>query len=124
MGSVTLRHKSESKSGLEGERISKMLRQSKRKGTLKPGDTSDDIHVCILCLRAIMNNKFGFNKVMGHEQAINCIALSLVSSIQRLIGKNIDAEIRSLIEKSTFLPNHYETYWKCPTDKQMKLPKW
>ena len=55
MGSVTLRHKSESKSGLEGERISKMLRQSKRKGTLKPGDTSDDIHVCILCLFKIPN---------------------------------------------------------------------
>jgi hypothetical protein len=26
-----------------------------------------------------MNNKFGFNMVIGHEQAINCIALSLVS---------------------------------------------
>ena len=93
MGSVTLRHKSESKSGLEGERISKMLRQSKRKGTLKPGDTSDDIHVCILCLRAIMNNKFGFNKVMGHEQAINCIALSLVSSTKSEIAQLVECPL-------------------------------
>ena len=45
------------------------------------GDTTDDIHVCIMCLRAIMNNKFGFNSVIAHEQAINCIALSLVSII-------------------------------------------
>uniref|UniRef100_A0A914YXX9 Formin-like protein n=1 Tax=Panagrolaimus superbus TaxID=310955 RepID=A0A914YXX9_9BILA len=26
------------------------------------GDIEDDIHVCVSCLRAIMNNKFGFNK--------------------------------------------------------------
>lgn len=37
----------------------------------------DDIHVCIMCLRSIMNNKKGFNMVMEHPQAINCLALSL-----------------------------------------------
>jgi hypothetical protein len=45
---------------------------------LKMGDTTDDVHVCIMCLRAIMNNKFGFNMVIQHKRAINCIALSLV----------------------------------------------
>ncbi len=60
----------------EGPRISKLMRHSTK---LKLGDTTDDIHVCIMCLRAIMNNKFGFNMVIQHKQAINCIALSLVS---------------------------------------------
>jgi formic-like protein len=30
-----------------------------------------------MCLRAIMNNKYGFNMVLTHREAINCIALSL-----------------------------------------------
>eukprot|EP00095_Tigriopus_kingsejongensis_P004806 snap_masked-scaffold182_size278544-processed-gene-1.8 protein:Tk04806 transcript:snap_masked-scaffold182_size278544-processed-gene-1.8-mRNA-1 annotation:"GL25292" len=59
---------------LEGPRISKIMRHSTK---LKMGDTTDDIHVCIMCLRAIMNNKFGFNMVIKHKRAINCIALSL-----------------------------------------------
>ncbi len=58
------------------EHISKLMRRSTK---LKMGDATDDIHVCIMCLRAIMNNKFGFNMVIQHKQAINCIALSLVS---------------------------------------------
>merc|ERR1711971_808133 len=44
----------------------------------KLGDVTDDVHVCIMCLRAIMNNKFGFNMVIKHKQAINSIALSLI----------------------------------------------
>ncbi|XP_017494158.1 PREDICTED: formin-like protein CG32138, partial [Rhagoletis zephyria] len=44
---------------------------------VKLGQVGDDVHVCIMCLRAIMNNKFGFNLVMEHCSAINCIALSL-----------------------------------------------
>ena len=66
------------KSDFDGPRMSKLLRHSTK---LKMGDTTDDIHVCIMCLRAIMNNKFGFNMVIAHEQAINCIALSLVSHV-------------------------------------------
>nr|CAB3246530.1 formin-like protein 2 [Phallusia mammillata] len=37
----------------------------------------DDVHVCITCLRAIMNYQYGFNLVMAHPQCINEIALSL-----------------------------------------------
>uniref|UniRef100_A0A8C6MGQ1 Formin-like 3 n=1 Tax=Nothobranchius furzeri TaxID=105023 RepID=A0A8C6MGQ1_NOTFU len=37
----------------------------------------DDVHVCIMCLRAIMNYQYGFNMVMSHEHAVNEIALSL-----------------------------------------------
>uniref|UniRef100_A0A6Q2WQE7 Formin-like protein 3 n=1 Tax=Esox lucius TaxID=8010 RepID=A0A6Q2WQE7_ESOLU len=37
----------------------------------------DDVHVCIMCLRAIMNYQYGFNLVMSHEHAVNEIALSL-----------------------------------------------
>jgi hypothetical protein len=47
--------------------------------TLEMGDAKDDIQLCLMCLSAIMNNKFGFKMVIGHEQAINCITLSLVS---------------------------------------------
>ena len=75
-GSNSLRKASHHKSDFDGPRMAKQLRHSTK---LKIGDATDDIHVCIMCLRAIMNNKFGFNMVIGHEQAINCIALSLVS---------------------------------------------
>ncbi|OCT61067.1 hypothetical protein XELAEV_18047096mg [Xenopus laevis] len=37
----------------------------------------DDVHVCIMCLRAIMNYQYGFNMVMSHLHAVNEIALSL-----------------------------------------------
>ena len=74
-GSTSLRKASHHKSDFDGPRMAKQLRHSTK---LKIGDVADDIHVCVMCLRAIMNNKFGFNMVIGHEQAINCIALSLV----------------------------------------------
>lgn len=32
-------------------------RRSKHAAKLNMGDTKDDIHICIMCLRAIMNNK-------------------------------------------------------------------
>lgn len=41
------------------------------------GEAPDDVHICIMCLRAIMNHQNGFNLIFGHKQAINCIALSL-----------------------------------------------
>ncbi|NXI45828.1 FMNL3 protein, partial [Galbula dea] len=37
----------------------------------------DDVHLCIMCLRAIMNYQYGFNLVMSHPHAVNEIALSL-----------------------------------------------
>ncbi|KAK3547363.1 hypothetical protein QTP86_018862 [Hemibagrus guttatus] len=37
----------------------------------------DDVHVCIMCLRAVMNYQYGFNMVMSHAHAVNEIALSL-----------------------------------------------
>uniref|UniRef100_A0A8D0HM13 Formin like 3 n=1 Tax=Sphenodon punctatus TaxID=8508 RepID=A0A8D0HM13_SPHPU len=37
----------------------------------------DDVHVFIMCLRAIMNYQYGFNLVMSHPHAMNEIALSL-----------------------------------------------
>lgn len=53
-------------------------RRSKHIQKLNMGSTTDDIHVGIMCLRAIMNNKYGFNMVIQHREAINCIALSLI----------------------------------------------
>ncbi|XP_015256400.1 PREDICTED: formin-like protein 1 [Cyprinodon variegatus] len=37
----------------------------------------DDIHLCIMCLRAIMNYESGFNQVMKHPSCVNEITLSL-----------------------------------------------
>ncbi|XP_063708357.1 formin-like protein [Culicoides brevitarsis] len=53
-------------------------RNAKHIHKLNMGNTTDDIHVCIMCLRAIMNNKYGFNLMIQHREAINCIALSLI----------------------------------------------
>ncbi|XP_029294123.1 formin-like protein 1 [Cottoperca gobio] len=39
----------------------------------------DDVHVCIMCLRAIMNYQSGFNLVMTHPHCVNEITLSLNS---------------------------------------------
>lgn len=55
-----------------------LKRRSRHMAKLNMGASTDDIHVCIMCLRAIMNNKYGFNMVIQHREAINCIALSLI----------------------------------------------
>uniref|UniRef100_A0A7E4VZU6 GBD/FH3 domain-containing protein n=1 Tax=Panagrellus redivivus TaxID=6233 RepID=A0A7E4VZU6_PANRE len=48
------------------------------KGNKVLGDVEEDIHVCVACLRAIMNNKHGFNKVFNDDEAIYCIARSIL----------------------------------------------
>ncbi|CAB3373121.1 Hypothetical predicted protein [Cloeon dipterum] len=58
-------------------------RQSRHVAKLNMGESMSDIHVCIMCLRAIMNNKYGFNLVIQHSEAINCIALSLIHKTLR-----------------------------------------
>lgn len=55
-----------------------LRRRSKHVAKLNMGESKDDIHVCIMCMRAIMNNKYGFNMVIQHREAINCISLSLI----------------------------------------------
>lgn len=40
-----------------------LKRRSKHMAKLRMGDAKDDIHVCIMCLRAIMNNKVMFLNV-------------------------------------------------------------
>nr|XP_039251877.1 formin-like protein 2 isoform X1 [Styela clava] len=48
--------------------------------TLKNSQTivdRDDVHVCISCLRTIMNYQHGFRLVTSHPQCVNEIALSL-----------------------------------------------
>ena len=43
--------------GLELLDSPSVRKRSRHAARLKMGDTKDDIHVCIMCLRAIMNNK-------------------------------------------------------------------
>ncbi|XP_056320789.1 formin-like protein 2 [Danio aesculapii] len=74
-------------SGGSGSNISRTNRHSTiRSNTLPSRRTlknsrlvckKDDVHVCIMCLRAIMNYQYGFNMVMSHPHAVNEIALSL-----------------------------------------------
>uniref|UniRef100_A0A673B3M6 Formin-like protein 1 n=1 Tax=Sphaeramia orbicularis TaxID=375764 RepID=A0A673B3M6_9TELE len=47
--------------------------------TSNSSNQRDDIHVCIMCLRAIMNYQSGFNLVMTHPRCVNEITLSLNS---------------------------------------------
>uniref|UniRef100_A0A8B9J740 Formin like 1 n=1 Tax=Astyanax mexicanus TaxID=7994 RepID=A0A8B9J740_ASTMX len=43
----------------------------------------DHLHLCIMCLRAIMNYQSGFNQVMNHPQCVNEITLSLNNNSAR-----------------------------------------
>ncbi|CAL1587723.1 unnamed protein product [Knipowitschia caucasica] len=45
----------------------------------RPPTSREDIHVCIMCLRAIMNYQSGFNLVMSHPSCVNEITLGLNS---------------------------------------------
>uniref|UniRef100_A0A9J8B954 Formin-like 2a n=1 Tax=Cyprinus carpio carpio TaxID=630221 RepID=A0A9J8B954_CYPCA len=68
-------------SSVTGNSISRSSRHSTiSRRTLKNSRLvckKDDVHVCIMCLRAIMNYQYGFNMVMSHPHAVNEIALSL-----------------------------------------------
>ncbi|GCB73383.1 hypothetical protein scyTo_0002514 [Scyliorhinus torazame] len=59
---LTVRHTMHSRKALRNSRIVSQ---------------KDDVHVCIMCLRAIMNYQSGFTLVMEHEQCVNEITLSL-----------------------------------------------
>ena len=67
---------------LDTKRMANYLRQSAK---LKRDFAPDDVNLCIMCLRAIMNNKYGFNMVIAHKEAINCLALSLVRKLASFI---------------------------------------
>ncbi|KAI4887443.1 hypothetical protein NFI96_017429 [Prochilodus magdalenae] len=43
----------------------------------------DHLHLCIMCLRAIMNYQSGFNQVMSHPHCVNEITLSLNNNSAR-----------------------------------------
>ncbi|XP_034046531.1 formin-like protein 2 [Thalassophryne amazonica] len=59
-------------------RISSTLGSRIHKKSQSPNQR-DDVHVCIMCLRAIMNYQSGFNQVMSHPRCVNEITLGLNS---------------------------------------------
>ncbi|CEF67165.1 Formin, FH3 domain and Formin, GTPase-binding domain and Formin, GTPase-binding and FH3 domain and Formin, FH2 domain and Armadillo-type fold domain-containing protein [Strongyloides ratti] len=71
--------------------------EGKSKGKLNKylGNPENDIHVCVSCLRAIMNNKNGFNMVFNDPQAIYCITRSILH--QSLRTKALVMELLSAI---------------------------
>merc|ERR1719471_600946 len=78
LGSDSKKNNLSLKSNKHELRRNEFRKSQKRDKDRKLGDPTDDVHVCIMCLRAIMNNKFGFHMVIKHKQAINSIALSLI----------------------------------------------
>ncbi|VDN02104.1 unnamed protein product [Thelazia callipaeda] len=66
-----------------------------KKNSRNYGDRDDDVHVCVSCLRAIMNNKYGFNMVFSNPQAIYCIARSILH--QSLRTKALALELLAAI---------------------------
>ncbi|KAG2459421.1 FMNL3 protein, partial [Polypterus senegalus] len=71
----------------------------------------DDVHVCIMCLRAIMNYQYGFNMVMSHPHAVNEIALSLNN-------KNPSLFVQLLVDKKP------EVYYNMYRFKAVIIPDW
>ncbi|KAL0992808.1 hypothetical protein UPYG_G00098720 [Umbra pygmaea] len=58
-------------------RISSLAHIRKNQKSSRLANQRDDVHVCIMCLRAIMNYQSGFNQVMTHPRCVNEITLSL-----------------------------------------------
>jgi hypothetical protein len=46
--------------------------------TKNQGIPENDINICLMCLRAIMNNKYGFSCVFTYTDAIYCIVRSIL----------------------------------------------
>ncbi|XP_065111591.2 formin-like protein 1 [Paramisgurnus dabryanus] len=53
------------------------LAQRKTLRNARLASQRDDVHLCIMCLRAIMNYQSGFTLVMNHPRCVNEITLSL-----------------------------------------------
>ncbi|KAI1729038.1 diaphanous GTPase-binding domain-containing protein [Ditylenchus destructor] len=53
-------------------------------------ELEDDVHLCISCLRALMNNKAGWNIVFDSPQAIYCIVRSILHHSLRTKALAID----------------------------------
>ncbi|KAI4878563.1 hypothetical protein NFI96_021151, partial [Prochilodus magdalenae] len=58
-------------------RLTNLAHARKSLKTARLACQRDDVHVCIMCLRAIMNYQSGFNLVMSHPRCVNEITLSL-----------------------------------------------
>ncbi|XP_069560575.1 formin-like protein 1 isoform X2 [Brachyistius frenatus] len=60
-----------------GSRAGKTFTVRKALRNSRAVNQKDDVHLCIMCLRAIMNYQSGFNQVMKHPCCVNEITLSL-----------------------------------------------
>ncbi|KAM6957584.1 formin-like protein 1 [Aplochiton taeniatus] len=58
-------------------RLSTLAHNRKTHKVSRLANQRDDVHVCIMCLRAIMNYQSGFNLVMTHPRCVNEITLGL-----------------------------------------------
>ncbi|XP_051569948.1 formin-like protein 1 [Myxocyprinus asiaticus] len=58
-------------------RITSLANSRKTLRNARLATQRDDVHLCIMCLRAIMNYQSGFNLVMNHSRCVNEITLGL-----------------------------------------------
>ncbi|CAL8260933.1 unnamed protein product [Arctogadus glacialis] len=71
-------HRTSSNSPSHGaSKGSKIFTSRKVLRTSRGLSTKEDVHLCIMCLRAIMNYQSGFNQVMSHPSCVNEITLGL-----------------------------------------------
>ena len=69
----------------------KLKNASRHISKLNMGETKDDIHVCIMCLRAIMNNKVSektTNTALGRQYVLGKFLVLFINS-SGLISHNI-----------------------------------
>ena len=120
MPSINRRNSISSVSQTQSKTSKKRLSIVKSSFKLKKSH-EDDVHECICCLRAIMNNQYGLRMIIDHKEAINCIVLSLKypnyrtkSLVLDLLGiicrVNNDAHITVLKAFDNFKIFHNETY--------------
>lgn len=86
-----------------------LLNKSSKLVLKQIGDSiEDDVHVCVSCLRALMNNKFGLNMVLNNQKAIYCILLSIRHHSLRYFLKFLNAKLNKIIlEQKRWLLIYY-----------------
>uniref|UniRef100_H3D2S7 Formin like 1 n=1 Tax=Tetraodon nigroviridis TaxID=99883 RepID=H3D2S7_TETNG len=75
IGSNSPTHTSRTSKTFTARRVRVSNRKTLRSSRV--ANQTDDVHLCVMCLRAIMNYQTGFDLVMKHPRCVNEITLSL-----------------------------------------------
>ena len=61
----------------------------------------DEVHLCILCFRAILSYKHGMTAVFAHKTAMDQICLSLVTS-------NLKTKVNNILKTTNLKINKFQ----------------